>query len=67
MFANAKFAAQWYAAVAYDRARQTAEDTKEFVAEHKSEMTRTAAITSVVYLGSRAAGFKAGYAYASAS
>lgn len=64
MFENARFFTMYYTAVAYDAARQGVENTKEFAAEHKSEMTRTAAITSVVYLGARINGFKAGYEYA---
>lgn len=64
MFDNIRFATAARVAQAKIRADKVVTDTKEFVGEHKSEMTRTATITTVVYVTSRVAGFKAGYTFA---
>ena len=64
MFDNTKFRIAYYSYAAKERVLESAHDTKEFVTEHKSEMTRTAAISTLVYVGARINGFKAGYEFA---
>jgi hypothetical protein len=54
-----------YGSLAKAHAVQAAGNAKEFVVEHKSEMTRTAVVSTAVYLAARANGFQAGYAFAS--
>lgn len=53
-----------YASLAKAHAKQAAGNVKEFAVEHKSEVARTAAVSSVVYLAARASGFQAGYEFA---
>lgn len=57
----------YHAAIAKHHVAQVAHSAQEKVVEHKSELTCSAAVASVVYVASRAAGFKAGYAYAQAN
>lgn len=60
--------AKVYASAHGRRAAQAVKDNAdkavEMISENKKELTTLAAISSVVYLTSRVAGFKAGYAYA---
>jgi hypothetical protein len=56
-----------YGSLAKAHAVQAAGNAKEFVVEHKSEMTRTAVVSAGVYLAARTNGFKAGYAFASSN
>jgi ribosomal protein L18 len=45
-------------------ASSASKQTQEFTSDHKSELTAAAATAFVVGLAARAAGFKAGYAFA---
>jgi hypothetical protein len=54
-----------YGSIAKAHVKQAAGNAKEFVVEHKSEMARTAAVSTAVYLAARANGFQAGYEFAS--
>lgn len=60
----AKLYANAYGHRAAQTVKNNADKAVEVVSENKKELTILTATSSVVYLASRVAGFKAGYAFA---
>lgn len=64
MFDNATFYALYAVHAVTHNAKRAAVNTKEYIADHKTEIAVVAGTSAVVGIAARVDGFKAGYEFA---